>query len=114
MSARWVASRRAGFLKTVLSASLREAGIDDLHLRDLGTPKAGREAARAGRCDEMREIYAGQLDEPAALVAFEQAAALSRTRAVCLLCYEADADCRHREVLARRMAKTTGASIAHL
>ena len=53
------ASRRAGSSKTVLAASLREAGFDYLHLRDLGTPKAGRDAARAGRCEEMRTIFSG-------------------------------------------------------
>ena len=108
------ASRRAGFSKTLLSASLQEAGIDYLHLRDLGTPKAGREAARAGRCDKMRGIYAGQLEEPAAILAFQQALELSRARAVCLLCYEADPSCCHREVLVQRLTHMTGAFVRHL
>ena len=63
------ASRRAGFSKTVLRASLEAAGVDYLHLRDLGTPKAGREAARAGRCDEMRANFAGWLVCSLALMA---------------------------------------------
>src|SRR3546814_6527014 len=46
------ASRRLGFSKTVLAAGLRDRGIDYLHLRSLGTPKAGREAARKGRSEE--------------------------------------------------------------
>ena len=108
------ASRRAGFSKTLLAASLNEAGVDYLHLRDLGTPKAGRQAARAGRCNEMREIYAGQLEEPAAVLAFERALELSKTRSVCLLCYEADPGCCHREVLAARIARLTGAPILNL
>ena len=58
------ASRRAGFSKTLLAASLEEAGIAYLHLRDLGTPKPGREAARAGRVAEMRAIYADALQSP--------------------------------------------------
>ena len=53
------ASRRAGFSKTILATSLRDAGVEYLHLRDLGTPKAGRDAARAGRCEEMRTIFCG-------------------------------------------------------
>jgi len=40
------ASRRAGFSKTVLAASLAAENIDYVHLRALGTPKAGRDAAR--------------------------------------------------------------------
>ncbi len=108
------ASRRAGFSKTLLAASLQDAGVDYLHLRDLGTPKAGRDAARAGRCEEMREIYAGQLQEPAAIMAFERVRALSEGRAICLLCYEADPGCCHREVLAKRLSRVKGAPIVHL
>ena len=49
-------SRRAGFSKSLLAGSLAEAGIDYVHLRQLGTPKAGRQAARAGRIAEMHDI----------------------------------------------------------
>src|SRR4051812_8237851 len=55
------ASRRPGFSKRQLAAGLAEAGIDYLHLRALGTPAEGRQAARTGRYDELRRIYAGQL-----------------------------------------------------
>src|SRR5262249_28902657 len=60
------ASRRAGFSKKLLAASLGDAGVDYVHLQALGTPKAGREAARAGRHAEMRAIYEAHLAEPAA------------------------------------------------
>ena len=50
------ASRRPGFSKTALSNALRENGIDYRHFRALGTPAAGREAARKGRTDEMRRM----------------------------------------------------------
>lgn len=58
------ASRRAGFSKTILGESLKVEGIDYVHLRGLGTPKAGRDAARKGRVDEMRAIFADHLAEP--------------------------------------------------
>src|SRR3546814_15858349 len=57
----------------VLAAGLRDRGIDYLHLRSLGTPKAGREAARKGRIAEMRAIYEEQLATPEAALAMEQA-----------------------------------------
>jgi uncharacterized protein (DUF488 family) len=41
-------SRKKGFSKHQLPAHLQEAGIAYRHLRGLGTPKAGREAARGG------------------------------------------------------------------
>ena len=99
------ASRRAGFSKTVLAASVREVGIDYLHLRDLGTPKAGRDAARAGRCDEMRMIFSAHLEEPIAIQAFEQLVAVAAERRACLLCYEADPSCCHRQVLTSRLVE---------
>ena len=41
-------SRRPGFSKTSLAASLAEAGIGYVHLKALGTPKRGRDAAKKG------------------------------------------------------------------
>ena len=72
------ASRRAGFSKTVLGESLKAADIDYVHLRALGTPKAGRDAARKGRIDEMRAIFADHMAEPNSQLAFEQLRDLAR------------------------------------
>ena len=55
------ASRRPGFSKNQLAAGLDERGISYLHLRGLGTPKDGREAARSGKFDTLRKIYAKHL-----------------------------------------------------
>lgn len=108
------ASRRAGFSKTLLAGSLNEAGIDYLHLRDLGTPKPGRQAARAGRIDEMKAIFEQQLSTTGAVGALEQAIEESLGRKACLLCFEADPACCHRTVVAERIAARTGAPIVHL
>ena len=97
------ASRRPGFSKTALAAALAERGIEYIHLRPLGTPAAGRQAARAGRTAEMRAIYAGQLDTPEAGLALEQALAAAAERPSALLCYERDAPGCHRAMLAERM-----------
>lgn len=99
------ASRRPGFSKTALSGALREAGIDYLHLRPLGTPAAGRQAARAGRVAEMRAIYADQLETPEADLAMEVALAEAGERHAALLCYEKEAPGCHRSMLAERMLK---------
>ena len=66
-------SRRAGFSKTILAASLAEAGIDYVHLRALGTPKAGRQAVRAGHIAQMEQIYEAHLKEPQAQVELARA-----------------------------------------
>lgn len=107
-------SRRAGFSKTLLAASLHEAGIDYLHLRDLGTPKAGRIAARAGRHREMVEIFEAHMEEPVARLALSQAAQTARRRKAALLCYEAEAACCHRRILAGMIAEETGLEVVDL
>ena len=107
-------SRRAGFSKTVLGESLGEAGIDYVHLRPLGTPKAGRDAARKGRIDEMREIYAGHMAEPASEAAFQQLRALAAERPTALLCFEADHAGCHRAALAERLAAEDGFEVVNL
>jgi uncharacterized protein (DUF488 family) len=107
-------SRRAGFSKTLLAASLEEAGIGYRHLRDLGTPKPGRVAARAGRTEEMRRIFEAHLLTTAAALALEEAAALSGTRRACLLCFEEDWRCCHRAIVADRLHERSGIPVVHL
>jgi uncharacterized protein (DUF488 family) len=99
------ASRRPGFSKTALAAGLKEHGIDYLHLRPLGTPADGRQAARAGRIAEMRAIYADQLETPEAALALEQALAEASLRPSALLCYEREAPDCHRSMVAERMVE---------
>jgi uncharacterized protein (DUF488 family) len=101
------ASRRPGFSKTALAASVREQGVDYVHFRALGTPAAGRQAARKGRTTEMRRIYAGQLETPEAELALEQALEAASEHRAALLCYEADAAGCHRTMLAERMVART-------
>lgn len=108
------ASRRAGFSKTVLAASLAEAGIDYVHLRDLGTPKPGRDAAHHGRIAEMHRIYEDHLQEPAAQLQLAQATEIARDRKAALLCYEADAAGCHRRIVANRICSAIGCEILDL
>jgi uncharacterized protein (DUF488 family) len=96
-------SRRAGFSKRILAASLGEAGIDYVHLQALGTPKAGREAVRAGRPAEMRTIYEAHLAEPRAQFELAQALDIAKARSAALLCYEANAGHCHRRIVAERL-----------
>lgn len=99
------ASRRPGFSKTALGGALREAGIAYEHLRALGTPKEGRDAAKRGDQATLERVYAGQLELPEAQAA--AAILLDRidTQPTALLCYEREpADC-HRTLLIAAVAK---------
>ncbi len=108
------ASRKAGFSKTLLGASLKAEGIGYRHLRDLGTPKDGRIAARAGRTGEMQAIFNTHMQTDAAQAALSEAVALSREKRVCLMCYEADWRCCHRAIVADLLHERTGAEVMHL
>jgi len=92
-------SRKPGFSKNVLAAGLREAGIAYVHLRALGTPPAGREAARKGRLEEFERIYAAQLETPEAGVEAAQMVALAEETPSALLCFERDPAQCHRTPL---------------
>jgi uncharacterized protein (DUF488 family) len=97
-------SRRPGFSKTPLKNALAEADIDYVHLRALGTPAAGREAARAGRKAELKRIYAGQLETPPAMAEGAMMLDLATEKPSALLCYERDPACCHRTLLWQALA----------
>jgi uncharacterized protein (DUF488 family) len=92
-------SRKPGFSKKVLAAGLAEAGIDYVHLRALGTPPAGREAARKGQWEVMTRIYAEQLETPEAGAEAAQMIALATEKPAALLCFERDPAQCHRTPL---------------
>ncbi len=97
-------SRRPGFSKTPLRNALAEAGIDYVHLRALGTPADGRAAARAGRHEELKRIYSGQLELPEAIAEGAKMIELAGERPSALLCYERDPAACHRSLLLRAIA----------
>src|SRR5207237_6384747 len=82
------ASRRPGFSKRQLAAGLDEGGIGYLHLQKLGTPKEGRDAARAGNLTKLFDIYEKQLATPSAREQLDELTAIVTSgRPVFLLCY---------------------------
>jgi uncharacterized protein (DUF488 family) len=92
-------SRKPGFSKNVLAAGLKEAGIDYVNLKALGTPPAGREAARKGRVEEMHRIYAAQLDTLEAGAEAARMIALAEEMPSALLCFERNPTGCHRTPL---------------
>ena len=97
-------SRRPGFSKTPLRGALADVGIDYMHLRALGTPAAGREAARKGRHAQLERIYAGQLELPEATVQSAQMLELAAEKPSALLCFEREPSGCHRSLLLRAVA----------
>jgi uncharacterized protein (DUF488 family) len=93
---------------------LKAAGVGYVHLRQLGTPKPGREAARKGRVAEMHDIFKAHMVEPGAQLELAKATEIARERKTALLCYEADACGCHRTILAGWICDDLGCEIENL
>ncbi|MBS0383873.1 MAG: DUF488 domain-containing protein [Proteobacteria bacterium] len=107
-------SRRAGFSKNVLAGSLAEAGIGYIHMKALGTPKLGREAARRGDAKTMHRIFEARLAEPESQLALSQTAELAGKNRICLMCLEHDWRVCHRNIVAQHLEAEFGLSSTHL
>jgi uncharacterized protein (DUF488 family) len=105
-------SRRPGFSKSSLAAALAERGIEYVHLRSLGTPKPGRDAAKKGDRATLEAVYASQLELPEAQAQAAQMRALAAEKVSALLCFERDPGVCHRTLLLA--AEGEGAEVVHL
>jgi uncharacterized protein (DUF488 family) len=100
-------SRRRGFSKSALAASVGEAGIEYVHLRALGNPKPIRDAWKGGDRDAGIAGYRAHLAGPARESVDALAERVSEG-GVCLMCVEHDpADC-HRTLLAEALRARLG------
>lgn len=98
-------SRKRGFSKTALKTRLEAEGIEYLHFVELGDPKPGRDAARAGRFSEFRDIYCRHLATDTAQAALERLSLVAKVKRTCLLCFERLPEHCHRRVVAERLVR---------
>lgn len=96
-------SRKKGFSKTALRERLNIEGILYRHLVQLGDPKPGREAARAGRIKEFQKIYTKHLSSKESQECLKELAELALAQSVCLLCYERDPLHCHRSIVTAQL-----------
>jgi|TARA_R100000935_G_scaffold49162_1_gene74265 uncharacterized protein (DUF488 family) len=107
-------SRKKGFAKTKLSEALAEHGIRYYHLKSLGDPKPGREAARRGDFKEFKRIFSLHLATDEAqnsLSELENIAAKGRT---CLMCFEREHLNCHRNMVVEAVGERREVSAVHL
>src|SRR5207253_4371258 len=90
-------SRKKGFSKSALSAALVSHGIEYVHVATLGCPKSIRQRFKL---DGDWHIYEKRFGEylTTQAVAIRTLARLARTKAICLLCFEADYSKCHRSL----------------
>ena len=108
-------SRRPGFSKKQLAASLDERGIAYVHLKGLGTPKEGRLAARSGDYAALEMIFSAHLKKPEARQELDELSALvKKAGPVCLLCYERNHEHCHRRFIAEIIEERDGVKVKNL
>lgn len=107
-------SRRAGFSKNKLAERLAVEGITYTHLKALGDPKPGRDAARRGKMREFRAIYQSHMGRPEAKDALAQLANTVENTSTVLLCYERDPQDCHRSIIAASLHTKYAIEINHL
>jgi uncharacterized protein (DUF488 family) len=97
-------SRKKGFSKRRLSAQLATAGIGYVHFVDLGNPREGRDAAKAGNTNKFHRVYLRHLNTANAKIALKKLAKLAASQATCLLCFEREPVECHRTLIASELA----------
>jgi uncharacterized protein (DUF488 family) len=107
-------SKRDEFSLDALAPALAAYGIGYTHIKALGNPPAGREAARLGHQAAYREIMAVHLRGPDGAEGLRQALTLAAAEPCCLLCLERSARHCHRHIVADAMAARAGLDIEHL
>ncbi len=107
-------SRKRGFSKTALAAMLDKNGIAYMHLKGLGDPKLGRQAARAGQHDQFRRIFGNHMATEVAQRDLGRAVELIQARPCCLMCFEQEHGNCHRSIVAHHIAERTGLRLHHL
>ncbi|TGP91228.1 MULTISPECIES: DUF488 domain-containing protein [unclassified Mesorhizobium] len=107
-------SRKKGFSKKALSTRLEAEGIEYLHFIDLGDPKPGRDAARAGFFDKFRAIYSAHLDSDDAQSSLRELVVVAGEKPTCLLCFERDPVTCHRSIVAGAMTESAEFEVCDL
>jgi uncharacterized protein (DUF488 family) len=103
-------SRKPGFSKRALGASLADAGIGYWHVPELGNPGWNR-AGFGGSSAEVRAArarFAGMIRGEAAGVLLAEIAAAAKDAVVAVMCVEADERACHRYVILQELYRRTG------
>lgn len=107
-------SRKKGFSKRALCEAVEAAGITYEHVKSLGDPKAGRDAAKAGDFSTFRRIFSKHLTTEPAQLAIDRIIPIAIEGGACLLCFERCHKECHRAMVADEIVKQADVSIRHI
>ncbi|WP_390915188.1 DUF488 family protein [Pseudosulfitobacter sp. SM2401] len=97
-------SRKKGLSKNGLAARLDEVGIEYIHFKTLGDPKAGRTAAKSGNYAEFERIFSNHLATDKAQDALAELLKVANEKLTCMMCFERCANVCHRSYIADQAA----------
>jgi uncharacterized protein (DUF488 family) len=106
-------SRKVGLSTNGLAARLRDAGIDYVHLPQLGNPRDNRDAFRRRDLTAVAK-YADALRRPEGQAALEQLLRLATQHRVALMCIERDAARCHRSMVVDALGQIEPVRTIHL
>lgn len=106
-------SRKKGFAKSALSQALRSAGIDYVHVREMGSPENARKDLHSNKNwqkfeEKYLEYLAGQRESLVELSMKIKAGAF------CLMCFERNYNECHRSILAKEIQRFSDVEVIHL
>lgn len=107
-------SRKKGFSKNGLAASVLAEGIEYRHLRELGAPRDVRHRLKeTGDWNEYCMGYQSHLEGRDAVL--ESLAELAQSADICLMCFEADYRECHRSLITEKLsARSLVSEVIHL
>ena len=107
-------SQRPEFRRDTLRKSLLASGIGYVHIRALGNPKEGRDAAKAGDVESYRRHMDDRLASTEGQEGLARAVELAGKGPICLMCYERDPAHCHRSAVADDLVRRGLPSPRHL
>ncbi len=107
-------SRKTGFSKRRLREALASAGIGYQHLRTLGNAKENRRPFWTGKVEKGRRMFREAIQTPGAEAELHELAELAADHVVAVMCFEADAERCHRQVVIDQVVDARGVPVATL
>lgn len=107
-------SRKKGFSKNALRDAVEAAGITYIHVKALGDPKPGRDAAKSGNFGEFRRIFHAHMERPETREALRGLIPIVSDGGACLLCFERNHKDCHRSILAEELSQLAETRLSHI
>ncbi len=93
-------SRKRGLSKNALAERLASEGISYRHYKELGDPKQGRDAAKAGDFAKFELIFTKHFSGEASRSALADLLEVAEGKTTCIMCFERCATHCHRSYIA--------------